>query len=159
MAVMAGCCGTALGQTPTVKVGLWENTSTTTMEMPPAIAEKMKAAGMGAGAPQTSTTKSCVTQEMIDKGTAFQGPQRDGCTNDRKVTPTGLAFTVTCSRPGGGSSTAKGTVTFEGPEKATTEVHLEMAMPSGTMVTTIKGTSKYLGADCGDVKPYTGMKR
>ena len=68
-------CGTARAQGPVIKTGLWETTSTITMQMPAAMAERMKAAGMSSE-PTTTTSKSCVTQEQIDKGMAFAATPR-----------------------------------------------------------------------------------
>jgi hypothetical protein len=147
-----------------MKMGLWETVSVTTMQLPPAMAEKMAAAGgmagaMG-GAPRTDTIKSCITPESWQKAISRSNSMRGDCTyTDKTITATGMTFAVTCSTRGGGTTKISGKATFDGPEKATSTAHMEMAMPSmpggGAMTTDVKGTMRYLGPDCGDVKPYT----
>jgi hypothetical protein len=155
VAVAAASCSvasTAFAQAPPMKMGLWETTSVTNMQMP---------AGMpaGMGAPRTSTTQSCITPESWQKSMERMANPRGECTyQDKTITATGMTFAMTCTMRNV-TSTTKGKVTFDSPEKATSNIHIEMAMPGmpggGNMVTEIKGTTKYLGADCGSVKPYT----
>jgi len=153
---------TSVAQPMNVKTGLWETTATTQMSgMPPIPAEalarltpeqraKMEQA-MGGG-PRTTTTKSCLTQEMLDKALNF-GDNKD----------------QNCKRTLVTSSATKQEIHMEcthGPNKTTFDIHFE-----AVDTTTVKGTmtmnsaaqggrgmsmkadfsSKYLGADCGDV--------
>src|SRR5579864_9222764 len=79
-----------------IKVGLWETTATTEMagmpamqmpqippdklaQLPPEQQARIQAMMKGkAGAPRTSTTKSCITREQLEKGLSFQ--QDKACT-------------------------------------------------------------------------------
>jgi hypothetical protein len=155
---------TSVAQPINVKTGLWETTATSQVSgMPPIPAEalarltpdqraKMEQAMGGGGGPRTTTMKSCVTQEMLDKALNF-GDNKD----------------QNCKRTLVSSSATKQEIHMEcahGQDKTTSDIHFEAVDR-----TTVKGTmtmnsaaqggrgmsmkvdfsSKYLGADCGDV--------
>ena len=130
--------------------GLWE--STTTIEMSGMMA------GRG-GAPRTTTAKSCVTRESLDKAMAFGDNSRANCT--RKIVSSSSSkfeMHMDCE-PDKMNMTMVMDVTVE-------RVDAEHVKGSGTFKNTGTGpngartveskvtfSNKWLSADCGDVKP------
>jgi hypothetical protein len=143
-------------------MGLWESVTTTAIQLPPEVAERMKAAGMNgmpSMAPTTMTNQSCITPDTWNQGLALTNA-RQGCTvTDKTVTPKGVTFTMTCAGRGGMTTTAHGDIVFESPEKVTSNIKMAMNMPQGpaggTTTTEIKSVTHFVSADCGNVKPYT----
>jgi hypothetical protein len=115
---------------------------------------------MGGGKPTTSTNRSCVAPNTTVDSLLNQQTQRNGamqCTvSNRSVTATGGSFDTTCT---GDGSTAAAHVEFTrtDDEHATGKMH--MTMNSTRNGRTMNGSSdstiryKYIGADCGGVKP------
>ena len=169
--VLAVCAGVALGAAPPVpplKLGLWEARTTARdadgkdilppeqaamAKMPPEararMAEMMKARGMPMP-DATGAIKMCLTKELLDTGRFQQMAADAGCTTTYSTqTATAwkwhsscpalhvesdgeAAFTDTSIR-----NTITSTVTSNGQARTTTRI----------------STSKWLAADCGDVKP------
>jgi len=164
------------------KPGLWETTVTIEMsglpamptmpqltpeqlaQMPPEARARLQAmmAARG-GSPRTSTNKSCVTKEMIDKGMGFGNDNNNAANCTRKVvtnTSSQVALHIECTpekqdmkvvgdikveRLDAEHVKYSGTTTMSGaPGSSTAGRNVE---------TKINGTSKWLSSDCGDVKP------
>jgi hypothetical protein len=148
-----------------VKLGLWETTTTVAssgeMPIPPDLLakltpeqrakmeERMKA--RSAGQARTTTRKSCLTKEQLDKALAF-GEDRKSCTRT-VITSTSskLGVRFECAEQG---MKVEGTVQVEAlsPENVEGSVHMTGAGSGHTMNTTSNFTSKWLGPACGDVK-------
>jgi hypothetical protein len=159
-----------------VKVGLWETTNTMEMggmpampampqlseeqlsKMPPQarkqMEDMMKSKG-GAGAPRTTTTKSCITKESLNQAWSMG---QENCTR-KLVSSTGTQQKIhmECTMPQG---TTSGDVAVErvDAEHARGTMAMKMSMSSRgkdmpPMDMKMSFASKYLGADCGDVKP------
>ena len=160
-----------------VKVGLWESTTTMEMsgmpampampqlseeqlsKMPPQarkqMEDMMKAKGGGGGG-RTTTSKSCITKESLSQ--AFSAGQ-ENCTR-KLVSSSGTQQSIhmECSMPQGN---AVGDMTVErvDPEHARGTLMMKMnltpangkSMPPQDMKMSF--ATKWLGADCGDVKP------
>ncbi len=157
---------------PNIKTGLWEITETHTMTGMPAmpaippealasmtpeqraqVEARMK--DSSGGGPKTTTRKSCVTKEKLDKNSMF-GDDRNECT--RTVLSSSATMTeakIHCAQK---EMTSDGTFKFEA-------LSSENVKGTVRMVVTGKGQgqgqpmhmdfdfiSKYLGANCGDVK-------
>jgi hypothetical protein len=149
-----------------VKLGLWETTVTNQTDisamLPPELLSKltpeqrakMEASMSGRGGPRTSTTKHCITKETINE--AFSSASR-GNSKEMKCTQ---AFVT--------STSAKMVIHMEcasGTMKTSSDIQVEAIdreTTKGSIVTTSAGagrggnmkmelTSKWLGADCGDV--------
>jgi len=148
-----------------VKTGLWETTSTHTMQgelpMSPELMAKLtpeqrarvEAALKGEannGKPTTRTYKSCLTKEQLDRGTAFNNTKE--CT-ETPVTSTTSKLTVkmTCETEG---MKANGTVEFAALSSDYVKGTGHMTVNGGghTMTTDSTFDSKWLGSDCGSVK-------
>jgi hypothetical protein len=154
-----------------IKTGLWETTSTSEMtgmpatQMPQIPADKLaqlspeqqariQSAMKGRGGPQTSTIKSCFTQEQLNKGLNLQ--------NDNSCT-----YKVTSSS---GSRQEIHTECTRGQMKTTGDLTLDRIDSEhvkGTMVMKGLGSTpqtnnvnmkvsfetKFISSNCGDVKP------
>jgi hypothetical protein len=153
------------------KVGLWETTSTTEIsgmpampqipeeqlaKMPPEQRARIEAMmkGRGAGGPRTNTSKSCVTRESLEKAMAF-GQNEESCT--RKVISSSSSkqeIHIECTR---GKSTMTGDLTIERQdgEHAKGSMVMKSAGSERPIDMKMSFTSKWLSADCGDVKPIT----
>ncbi len=161
-----------------VKTGLWESTTTTEMsglpampampqlseeqlsKMPPqarAQVEAMMKNKGGVGAPRTTTGRSCITKETLSQA---WGMNQQNCTS-KLVSSSGSQQKIhmECNMQG---STAVGDLTVDRVDDA----HAKGTM---TLKTTVGGSakqmgpvdmkmsfsSKWVGSDCGDVKPVT----
>lgn len=158
-----------------IKQGLWESQMTMSMQMtlPPDVEARIAAmpqaqqaqvrsmmGGAGGGAPTTSTNKSCVAQTTTVDDLLNQGQQKAGmkCTySNRQQTASSVSFDVSCGTPQG---TATGHMKFviADSEHGTSTTHMTSTMSQNgktvNMAMDATSTFKYLGADCGDVKPY-----
>ena len=168
MACLTPLAGWAVDPVPMdVKLGLWETTMTNQMDIasmipPEALASmspdqraKMEAALGGRGGPRTSTNKHCISKETINE--AFSAASTDNfkkmnCTQTFVTsTPTKQVIHMECAQ---GNMKSSGDIQLEAMDRENTK---------GSMVITSGGgggrggnmkmawTSKWLGADCGDV--------
>ncbi len=148
-----------------VKPGLWEMTSdserTGAPPIPPEVLAKMspeqrakfEAAMQQSTGPRHRVVKHCVTQADIDKG--FEEMERMGhgkCTqNVTSSTSTLRAGTFNCAGP----ENASGTYRFEVRSPESVVGNWDVTMSNGGKTMNMKNAlqGKWLGADCGDVKP------
>jgi hypothetical protein len=138
------------------KAGLWEVTSTTTLQQSPFPPGMTPPSGSPL-APGARTTQVCLTQAMIDK---FGGPapQNGECQfTDLKKSDHGMSAELVCS----GRMTGKGTFesSWTDSEHAKATVHVTgTAQGRGGPVPiefTRESTSVFKSPDCGDVKPLS----
>ena len=158
------------------KVGLWEATTVTEMQgmpevkvpqippetlakMPPAqraqVEAMLKNAG-SAGAPRTTVSKSCTTKESLSRGD-LGAPENKESNCTRQVissTSSKIQMHIECSPARGGKSV--GDVTMERIDSEHVKSNMVMKIDSNGRTIDMKMTtsSKWLSADCGDVKPY-----
>jgi hypothetical protein len=158
-----------------IKAGLWQTTisGTNTVTLPPdqeariaalPPAQQAMIRNMSSGTkPTTSTTKSCAAQQTSLNEIMSQAQQSNTkCSfTNQTQTASGTSFDVSCVSPQG---TASGHAQFQmaDTEHVTGSIHLtaDATSPnSGSMHMTIDNTvtSKYLGTDCGTVKPGTAQ--
>ena len=153
---------------PNIKTGLWEITETHAMTgMPPmptippeALAEmtpeqraqveaQMKSS-LGGG-PKSTTRKSCVTKEKLEKNSVF-GDDRNGCTRTvLSSSSTSTEMKIQCKEK---DMTSDGTFKFVAlsPESVKGTVRMVMTGQGHSMNMDVDFLSKYLGPACGDVK-------
>jgi len=169
-----------------IKQGLWQTSVSGTMQMqlppevqariaamPPAQQAQMQAmmGGAAGGTPVNSTNKSCIaSQESMDT-LLNQAQQKSGmkCTFTNRVqTADGASFDTSCTMPPQGNmqgGTANGHSSFHMPDSehvtGTTQMTVAMAAKGSTTTMSMNSTmtSTYVGADCGDVKPYTAAAK
>jgi hypothetical protein len=114
--------------------------------MPPAqrqMMESMMPKGMSSGG---MTTQACLTKEMLERG-SFSTQQGGECKTTmgaRSGKTQKVSFT--CSKP---PSTGEGTITYTSDSAYTMKMHV--TSENGPMDVSANG--KWLGADCGSVKP------
>ena len=153
-----------------LKPGLWEINNRTggAASMDPALAEmhkqlaamppeqrKQMEAMMGQrgmamtpGAGGGMAVRVCMTQQMVDRN---EVPMQDGCritSQSRSGNTMKMAFA--CTDP---PSSGDGQFTFAGAEAYTSRMTVKTAVAGRTETTTTEATGKWLGADCGAVRP------
>jgi len=154
-----------------VKEGLWETTMTNSISgmpsqsdmlanLPPdqraRMEELLKQRGMSMNG-NTTTSKSCVTKEKIEKGMAFANENRQNCTRDivsSSPTHTEVKYHCEMSDKNGRKTTSEGSLNIDAVNSDTTKGTVHTVMSSNGHDTTMDMTftSKYLGPSCGDVK-------
>jgi Protein of unknown function (DUF3617) len=154
-------------QPPDLKTGLWETTmihspvaglamptippealAKLTPEQRARMEEMMKNKGTS---PTTTTTKSCITKEKLEKDLAFRD-ERSQCTHT-VLSSSGRGFEVKlhCTEK---DSTSDGTFKLEviNPESAKGALHMVVSGNGQNMKVDSTFTSRYLGPSCGDMK-------
>jgi hypothetical protein len=157
----------AVAATLDVKPGLWEVTSQgessgmppippqALAQMSPQQREQMMAAMQGAMARMNkpNVTQSCITQKMLDRGLDLQRENSDNCKqNVVSSTSRTLDVHVECT----GQHNASGTLHIDALTSGTFSGTFNLVSTDGTNTMTMKRTmqGKWLGSDCGNVKPH-----
>lgn len=152
-----------------MKPGLWEITTTGTTTGAPPIPEDvlarmsseqrarfeaaMKTAMARSNAPHVF--KSCVTEKELEKGPDFNDPKQKSCKQTvLKRTSTRMEVHVECT----GAQQMSGTFRFQAVSSEAMTGRTDMTITNGgkTMTATHDMQGKWLGADCGSVKPAGG---
>jgi hypothetical protein len=176
-AVAASFAGAAGAQS--LKPGLWEMTNKVQMSgesgaqmaqmqqqmanMPPdqrrMVEEMMKKQGvqMGTGPGGGMSVKICMTKEMVERDQVSSGQQRGDCqTTQYPRTGNTMKMAFTCTNP---PSKGEGQVTFHGPDSYSMKMVVDTQVQGKPERVNMEGTSKWLGADCGTVKPIAMPKK
>src|SRR5579863_8647312 len=149
-----------------VKPGLWEVTTqgeATGMppippqmlaQMSPAQRAQMMAAMQGR-MNQPTVTRSCLTQKMIDRGMAFDRPGNDHCTQT-VVGSSAHSVDVRVVCTGEQQERTTGSMHMDATSREIITGAFNMVSTDGTNTMTMKRTlqGKWLGNDCGNVKPH-----
>jgi hypothetical protein len=159
-------CTGALGATLDVKTGLWEMSSSgETSGMPPippeALAQmspeqraqvqaRMAAAMERSNKPDV--TRSCITDKTLQRGLDFNEQERPNC---KRTTISSTSSQIDVRMECTGEQKMNGTFHFEAVDRQTIHGNINMVVSSGANAMTIKRTmqGKWLGNDCGNVKP------
>ena len=162
MAFLTPLAGWAADPVPMdIKPGLWESSVTTPMggmpALPPEVLSKLTPeqlakmeAAMGRGGARTMTSKHCVTKETLGEMSSFNENRAQNCKRTL-VSSTGAkqVIHVECTS---GVGTSSGDLQFEAVDRENLKGSMVMsAGPGGGVGTKMEFTSKWLGADCGDV--------
>ncbi len=157
----------ALAQTPPIKPGLWQlqsarmgagdqqiDVSAHMKNMPPEarkrMEEIMKQKGIDMGATDGSM-KVCLSRESLDQG-SWQGTQF-GCKTDFKSrTASSWKWHSVCTNP---PTESEGEATFPNAESYTVKSQTHMTHQGQKRTTQMTVNAKWLGADCGNLKPMT----
>ena len=159
--LLSCCVAAVLGGTAILawaqsrKAGLWETTTTTTLQQSP-FPNGMQPPADSPLAPGPRVTRVCLTQEMIGKFGAPVPTSRNDCSmaNVQKGEH-GMTADLICS----GRVNGKGTVhsDWQDAEHATGGVHFAGTVQGRAdqrpIEWTSQSTSVFKSADCGDVKP------
>ena len=111
---------------------------------------------MGAGGPGGGMTlKICMTKEMAERDEVPAG--QGDCTSTRspRVGNT-LKFSVVCTKP---PSSGDGQITFNGPDAYAMKMTLNTSVKGQPQKMNMESSGKFLGADCGTVKPIALPKK
>jgi hypothetical protein len=174
-AVLAGACLPAGAQQ--LKPGLWEisNKMKGSAEMDKAMADmqaqmaamppdqrkqmeammaqrgvRMAPGGAGGG----MTMQMCMTKEMAERNDV---PMQEGCTMTKQQrSGNTMKMAYTCTRP---PSSGEGEFTFLGPEAYKTHMVINTSAKGKPETMEMDGAGKWLGADCGSVKPVPVPKK
>ena len=145
-----------------VKSGLWETTSVTERsgmpsippeqlaKMPPDIRAKMQ----GMSGPSTSTSQSCMTKEDVSK---FHYNQDKSCKVTVVSTSTSKEeFKFECT----GQQASTGSMKMEAPDSTHVNglILINMTANGRPMNMKVTTSAKWLGEDCGSVKPASDKK-
>jgi len=95
------------------------------------------------------TLKTCVTKEQAERNMA-PVTQHGNCTQDVKRSGNTIQTHFVCTNP---DSEGDATVTLRGNEGFTNDVTVRHTRQGKTEVTKVSGEGRWLGSDCGDVKP------
>ena len=129
--------------------------------MPPAQRKQMEAmlGGQGMGVPGAAAgggtvIKTCISKDMADRS---QMPMQKGdCTSTvLEKTRTSMKMKFACTSP---PSSGEGQFTFLGDKAYTMKMTINALAQGKPQTTTLEGSGKWLGADCGAIKPMGAPK-
>jgi Protein of unknown function (DUF3617) len=136
--VLAACHGIVLAQAAPIKMGLWEKTMTM---------------DMGNGTPRKIVSKSCITPDAWREMVGNMSKEREGCTSNHVQNGGGYTFTATCKPSDGGTMVTSGSETIQDSEHIVAQSHTTMTTHGQKREMQSKSTSRFLGVDCGKIKP------
>lgn len=176
-AFIAACALPAAAQT--LKPGLWEITNKMQggsdqmqnamsemqqqmASMPPEqrrmIEEQMAKSGvkMGSAGPGGGmSVRVCMTTEMVEKNEV--PTQQGNCkTTSQGRTGSTMKMAFACTNP---PSSGDGQITFNGSESYNSTMNITSQVQGKPEKMTMEGRGKWLGADCGDVKPFSPARK
>lgn len=99
--------------------------------------------------PGGHSVRMCLTKEMVERN-EIPATQGDCRITQQQRTGNTLKAAFTCVNP---ASSGETVVTFTSPEAYTMRTTATGAVAGKTERMTVQGTGKWLGADCGSVKP------
>lgn len=179
--ILAACAlaaGAASVSAQTLKPGLWEMTSKVSgnPEMEKAMAEMreqmanmtpaqrkqmeqvmaQQGVKMGKGGTGGVSVKICMTQEMVERND-FAATQEGDCktTAQPRVGNT-MKISFACTTP---PSTGEGQFTFVGSNAYRSKMTVTSSSRGKPETVTSESSGKWLGADCGAIKPLTAPKK
>jgi len=97
----------------------------------------------------TLTLKTCITKEQAERNMA-PVTQQGNCTQDSKRSGNTIQTHFVCTDP---ASEGDATVTLRGNEGFSNDVTVRHQRQGKVEVTRVSGEGRWLGADCGNVKP------
>lgn len=167
MALFVGVAANSQAQTaPPIKPGLWQVTPQRSVNgapptdmadrfkgMSPQVRQKvevgMKARGMAPAGPG-GQLRVCFTKEFLDRG--HWQAQTANCKTESNVrTGSHWAWHTTCTAP---ASETDGDAAFGDSENYVVKTSTKMMLSGKPHASQTTITAKWLGSDCGDVKPF-----
>jgi hypothetical protein len=111
---------------------------------------------MGQGSPGGGmSVKVCMTKEMVERNDI--ATQRGDCkTTQQSRSGNTMKMAFSCTNP---PSTGDGQVTFTSPESYSMKMAVATAVQGRPEKVNMDGSGRWLGADCGDVKPIAMPKK
>jgi len=126
---------TAFAQDPNINPGMWETTSTVTIE-----SEQMPIP------PRTDTSSECVTPETIAEGQAFLENSDECEFTNKDLRDDGMDYSMSCSSSEGGTVTMNASMKFDGDSMSGT-IEGDIESPMGMMQMNVEMSGKRTG-DC-----------
>jgi hypothetical protein len=165
-------CASTGASAQTMKPGLWEITmnmhsQSGQMEQNMARAQQQMAAmppeqrkmmeemmaqrgvKLGSAGPQGMSPKVCLTKEQIERN-QMPTQQRGDCQSSNSRSGNTVNVKFTCSSP---PSTGEGQITITSPDSYSMKMVVNTTMQGRPERMDMDGSGKWLGADCGSVKP------
>ena len=166
--------GTLAANAQTIKPGLWEASSKMLgglgnqmdaiqdemAKMPPEQRKMMqdmmakKGATLGGAGPGSMSRKICLTQEMIARNEMHRTEGDCATTTSPRVGNT-MKFAFTCAKS---PSSGEGQITYVSSEAYTIKMSVSSAIKARGEKIDMEQSGKWLGADCGNVKPIATPK-
>lgn len=160
----------------TMKPGLWEVSSkiggnpetekamaqmqAQMAAMPPAqrkqMEEMMGKGAMGMGAGGAMAAKACITKDMIARGEMPTQQDSECTTTVSDKSSKGMKMAFVCPKS---QTTGEGVYTFQGDTAYTMKMKTATKADGKPVTTTIDSSGKWLGSDCGSVKPMAAPKK
>ena len=162
----------------TLKPGLWDVSNklqSSSGEMEKALAEAQKqlanmppeqrkmmqdmmakqGVGMGAGVGGAMTLKVCMTKEMVERN-EVAAQEGDCKTTTSARMGNSMKMSVVCTKP---PSNGEGQITFVSPDAYTVKMMMNSMAGGKPEKMTMDGSGKWLGSDCGSIKPLVMPKK
>lgn len=162
----------------TLKPGLWEITQNMQSgsgqtgqqmaqmqkqlaSMPPAQRKQMEdmmakqGVKMGPAGPGGMTMKICMTREMVERN-EMQMQRADCKTTQQTRSGNTMKVAFACTNP---PSSGEGQVTFASPEAYSMKMAVSTNVQGRPEKMNMDGSGKWLGADCGNIKPILPPKK
>ena len=109
---------------------------------------------MGAGGGGGISLKVCMTQEMVDRN-EFGGQQGDCTHTSSPRMGNTQKYSFSCTKP---PSSGEGQVTFNGREGYSMQMSVTSSIKGKPEKMDMQGSGKWLGSDCGAIKPLAMPK-
>jgi hypothetical protein len=110
---------------------------------------------MGPGGPGGMSMKICMTKEMAERS-EIPARQGDCKTTHQSRTGNTMRMAFTCTNP---PSSGEGQVTFTSPGAYSMKMAVSTTVQGKPEKMNMDGSGKWLGADCGNIKPITPPKK
>ena len=170
--------GASGAQAQKVRPGLWENTvnmkssggeveaamarmQEQMARLPPeqrAQVEAMMARqGMGMAAGKPNTVRSCITPEMASRNELHPGDKNCRSTGHSRSGNT-VRFKFACENERGGTAEGEGEFTLVGDTETRGRMWVNATRQGKTFRMDMESSSKWIAADCGDVKPVAAPR-
>ena len=122
------------------------------------VEEMMAQRGMkvGGGAGGGMTLKVCMTKEMVERNEGLAQQRGDCQTTQQSRTGNTMKMAFTCTNP---PSSGEGQVVFTSPEAYSMKMLVNTTVQGKPEKINMEGGGKWLGADCGSVKPMVPPKK
>ncbi len=105
---------------------------------------------IGAGSGGGMTVKMCMTQEMVDRN-QISPPHQGDCTNTASPRVGGaMKFAFKCTKP---PASGQGEVNFSSSEAYTMKMTTTTSAGGAERTMDMQASGKWLGSNCGDIKP------
>lgn len=133
--VSAAAVATASAQDPNINPGMWETTSTVTIQ-----------SDQFPIPPRTDSSSDCVTAEDVAEGQAFLEDNDDCEFTNKDLRADGMDYTMTCNSADGSAVTMNASMKFDGDSMSGT-IDGDIESPMGVMKMTVEMSGERTG-DC-----------